>query len=246
MNSLENMNKVILYKFIYSILWVIPVFSGITVFASIPSSADSLVVHLREPNPGFIGNYKTLKAFQYSPPPVKPNLIRQLIAFLRGKFRSFDKLYSHWSLIPKIIFWLAVLFCLFLIIRFTRIDRIFYSAKPAQGPVSPYVRPDQSPADFDAEIQKLVEQKHYRMATRFYYIRLISYLKERKLIVFSKDKTSHDYYNEIKSREVRHCFLTATRMFNHVWYGNIQLGEEQFEQIVRQFQLTDQTIDAQE
>ena len=95
---------------------MIPGFTGISLFASNLVSDSSHVV-VRQPAEEFIDSYKSQKEFAYwMQPPVETNLFKQLIEYLKKRFKSWERFSDYIPLIFKILMGLLFVFFLFMIV----------------------------------------------------------------------------------------------------------------------------------
>lgn len=241
-----TMSNLWVQKIVLFLLLVIPVFSGITLFAQAQVAADTLQLQVRQPSSQFVETYKVQKDFTYSPPPVKTNFFQQLIQYLRSKYKSIDDFVSKMPLFLKILVWCSALFCLYIIITKTKLYRIFYSDRAAVAPEYHISGGENQVVDFDAEINQQVEQQRYRQAVRLLFLKVIYILRNKELIHYSKDKTNFDYYRDLSNDELKSGFLLVAQIFNHVWYGDVEIGQEQYLQFEKSFQTFYSAIDAQD
>ncbi len=80
-------------------------------------------------------------------------------------------------------------------------------------------------------LEAAIKNKNYREAVRIYFIAVIKEMKDRSWIRWEKKKTNYHYINEITGRQQQPDFITATRAFEIVWYGNRSLAENEYNQI---------------
>lgn len=85
--------------------------------------------------------------------------------------------------------------------------------------------------DFDKLLKEALESGNFRLATRIYYLKLLKILSDRKVINWEINKTNRDYLYEIKSGKVKEAFRSATRTYEYVWYGDIELDGEHFSKV---------------
>jgi hypothetical protein len=238
----NRFSRTILFLF----LTVIPWFCGITVFASGFSVVDSSHVEVRFPDPKFEESFKSQKEFNYSLPPIKTNLFDQLIEYLKDRWGSLEKISAIIPWILKLIFLALVLFFLFIVITKTRIYRIFYSDQEVDAPEFKISKTDFENEDLDELIRKFVAEEQFRQAVRVLYLKVISLLRAKEYIHFSKEKTNIDYLHDLKNDELKTRFYAITSIYNHVWYGDAEIAEEQFEKFEERFQSFYTAIDVQE
>ncbi len=231
---------------LFLFLTVIPWFCGITVFASDFSVADSSHVEVRLPSPDFVESFKSQKEFNYSLPPLKTNFFDQLIEYIKNWLDKLEKISAILPWVLKALFIVLVLFFLFIVITKTRIYRIFYAEREVEAPEFLISKTNPENENLDELIRKLVAEKQFRQAVRLLYLKVIGLLRAKEYIHFSKEKTNIDYLNDLKSVELRSRFYAITSIYNHVWYGDAEIAEEQFEKFNERFQSFYTAIDVQD
>jgi len=90
--------------------------------------------------------------------------------------------------------------------------------------------------DLLALIKNAVKQKDYSRAVRLYYLLSIKTLSDKGLIQWKKDKTDHQYLNELISGKIKNQFAELTGIFELVWYGGVSLTSPLFSEIQQSFQ----------
>lgn len=93
---------------------------------------------------------------------------------------------------------------------------------------------------YEPLIDQAISEQDFRLATRWYYLWLLKTLSERDKIVFNKVRTNNEYKRDLKKVYPEdHAFLrvfnSCVRNYEHVWFGSIDLGKEQFELIQNRF-----------
>lgn len=83
--------------------------------------------------------------------------------------------------------------------------------------------------DFESLILQAKSEKDFRKAVRFYYLRVLQKLSDNKLIQWDKDKTDYDYYLELAPHSIREDFYGNAYIFDHIWYGNFEINEKEFQ-----------------
>lgn len=89
--------------------------------------------------------------------------------------------------------------------------------------------------DFDILLKEAIEQKIYRRAVRILFLKSLKELTDKKIILWEENKTNRDYFYEIKSTKIQAHFDSISNVFNYVWYGEIELTNEKFNQIQSDF-----------
>ena len=149
-------------------------------------------------------------------------------------------------LILKLLAAIFVLFFLFLVIFKTRIYTVFYSDKAIHSPDFELTVADETTIDFDEAIRKQIDQKQFRLAIRLLYLKVFNRLKINEYIHFSKEKTYVDYLHDLSNPNLKSRFLVITSLYNRIWYGDVEITEEQFLRFEKSFQSFYTTIDVQE
>lgn len=215
---------------------VIPVTTGITVFASDTSRVDTTHVSVRLPASGFAESFKAQKEFDYTKPSVKRNFLMQLYEFLKQKMGKLEKISIVLPWLVRLVFAGLIIFLLIIAVTKTRLYRIFYSPGAISGPAVEISSPDDNPPDLDNAIRQQFEQKQFRLAVRLLYLKLISQLRVKEFILFSQEKTNIDYFRELTDKELKSNFAAVTSIYNHVWYGDVEISEDQYLRFEKSFQ----------
>lgn len=218
------------------ILIVIPVFSGIALFASDFSAVDSSQVVVRQPDSKFVDSYRSQKEFNYTLPPLETNFLKQLWEYLLKKYRILVDITDAMPLIYKILMGGMILFFLFVVVTKTRIYKIFYSDKEIESPEFKFSDTVDQSIDFDESIRLQMEQRQYRLAIRLLYLKVINQLRMKEIIHFSKEKTNIDYLHDLTNEDLKSRFYAITTIYNHVWYGDIEIDEDQYIRFEKSFQ----------
>lgn len=88
---------------------------------------------------------------------------------------------------------------------------------------------------YEREIQKAVDAKNYRLATRFWYLKTLTELSDKNIIQYGPDKTNQDYVNSLYGGRYYRDFFQLTRNFEYTWYGQFNLSAEAYELMRAEF-----------
>ena len=88
---------------------------------------------------------------------------------------------------------------------------------------------------FEEAIAKAVADKNFRLATRLLYLQSLKILSDKSLIAWRINKTNNDYVNEVKQRSWQSLFSDLTFQFEYIWYGEMQIEREKFENLHGEF-----------
>lgn len=81
---------------------------------------------------------------------------------------------------------------------------------------------------FESEIDKAIQNKNYRLATRLFYLKSLKELSDNGYIEWRINKTNSDYKLEISASDIREEFAYLSVAFEYIWYGELQPGETLF------------------
>ncbi len=84
--------------------------------------------------------------------------------------------------------------------------------------------------DLPARLQEALNHSNYPLALRIYYLMIMKGLVKKGLIRWEKDKTNSEYLDEMKDHHQFDQFRKATRTFEKVWYGTLEVDYHQFKE----------------
>jgi uncharacterized protein (UPF0333 family) len=82
-----------------------------------------------------------------------------------------------------------------------------------------------------SELELAIAQKNYRLAVRLLYLGNLKLLNDKNIIQWNIAKTNWDYLYEITDSNKQISFKQTTQIFDSVWYGELPLHENTFEQV---------------
>jgi len=91
-------------------------------------------------------------------------------------------------------------------------------------------------SDLDRFIREAAEGKQYALAIRLYYLAIIKELSLNKTIQWKKDKTNKDYLREMRKTNLFQSFREVTRMFERIWYGQVDFSESDYQKVKPKFE----------
>lgn len=86
-------------------------------------------------------------------------------------------------------------------------------------------------SDLDRFLREALEKKQYKVAVRIYYLMSIKELMQQNFIVWKKNKTNFEYLTEMRERKEFEHFRSLTRAFEIVWYGDVEIQENEFSKL---------------
>lgn len=94
---------------------------------------------------------------------------------------------------------------------------------------------DISEVNWEALLQKAVQNNDLQQAVRFSYMWLLQLLQQSELIKYRDDKTNNDYYRELYNTAYKQSFRQLSRQYEYVVYGNYVPGQAAYNQYIDLF-----------
>lgn len=85
-------------------------------------------------------------------------------------------------------------------------------------------------SDISLLITKALQDKDYRLAVRYSYLKALQQLETNKYITWEQQKTNHEYEREIMTPAIQDHFRNITYLYDFVWYGNFDIDEKGYKQ----------------
>ena len=79
--------------------------------------------------------------------------------------------------------------------------------------------------DLDALLNSALEDKNYRLAIRYHFLRILKRLSQKDIIEWHFDKTNTDYQNEIQQQQLQLGFKEVSYLYDYIWYGEQPIDE---------------------
>ncbi len=89
---------------------------------------------------------------------------------------------------------------------------------------------------FEDAIRDAIQSRNFRLAIRLLYLHSLKQLSDKGYIQWQIDKTNADYIMEVADKPWQSLFKKITYSFERAWYGEVNIGTEEFEQLNVQFQ----------
>jgi hypothetical protein len=199
---------------------------------------DTSVMHAREYDADKLAAFKKNPLFQYDKVVESPKSV-------------WDRFWDwFWSLIDRIfntksgsavfqwtIISLAVIVIVFFIVKLTGMTNVGLFGKYNKGEKLSYstMSEDIHSIDFNAEIQKAIDEKNFRLAIRLLYLQSLKKLTDNGNINWQANKTNLAYWQELGGTQYQQPFFEITRQFEYNWYGNRPSTEQEFGTLRQKF-----------
>ena len=90
--------------------------------------------------------------------------------------------------------------------------------------------------DLKELIAQALSNQNYRLAIRLLYLSTLKSLTQGGLIDWQPNKTNQDYRRELAATSLANDFDLLTLQFDYIWYGNISVGPQHYDQVSAMFQ----------
>lgn len=200
---------------------------------------DIPAVQYRIPSKEKIENFRNDSRFSYYQQNTNsPGIFNKFI------FRLFE-IYNRFMLgisnvtemgIPGYIIIIVVIIVLaLLVIKSIGINyKAIFGKKKLDTPDIEMYSEDVNTMNFSSLIQKAIESKNYRLATRFLYLRNLKLLADKEIIKWNINKTNASYQHEISNPALKTLFGQTSYIFDYVWYGDFPLSDMEFADVNKQ------------
>jgi len=148
------------------------------------------------------------------------NWINQQLAILRSS--------EAYSTILDFVYYGLMILAILLIIRgLIKADRrgVIFGKLATDEIIITETKEDISKLNFDDLITAAIENKNYKLAVRYLFLKSLQLLSEKELIQLSDDKTNHQYLSEVKNDRLSSVFYKTTSIFEWIWYGDFPVDE---------------------
>jgi hypothetical protein len=154
----------------------------------------------------------------------------------RRSISLIDRFFSATA--TKIAFWgLAFLFTFFILYRLFFAEGFFLrqSAQTKVIVTKEEVNDVLNGSDYEKLIAGATENKNFRLAVRYLYLRCLQKLAIAGAIHFEPDKTNFQYRSELAGKLYINKFDSLTRNYEYIWYGGFAINDKMYSKIHQEF-----------
>ncbi len=131
-----------------------------------------------------------------------------------------------------VVITICILMVCFLLLKLLGVDyRTVLGKKKIDTPEIDIYTENVHDMNFDALISNALQNRDYRLAIRFLYLKNLKSLSDKEIITWNANKTNYSYQYEIRNNNLRNKFLETTLIFDYVWYGEFPVEEIRFSDI---------------
>jgi hypothetical protein len=213
----------------------------LTAFVSLPQKhilLDSSDVSIRSFNGDDLQKFKEDKDFQYRQlqQPL-PNLWVRFWRWVWWKVAEIMRTKSGRRTVYTSVTIVAVAAIVFFVIRVMGMNKSGLLSRNSNGNY-PFTidTEDINSISFEDAIRDAVQSRNFRLAVRLLYLQSLKQLSDKGHIEWQINKTNADYVKEVADKPWQSLFRKITYTFDGAWYGEMNIGSEEFEQVNLQFQ----------
>lgn len=169
------------------------------------------------------------------------NLVQRFLSwffqFLQDSF-GIDLPPGTTAFMEYLIYVLMAILTIYLIIKFfvgENLAAIFTGKAVATAPI--YMGEEQlENTDLDGLIAAAMDQKDYRLAIRYQYLKALKALSRQGIIEWHYEKTNRDYQREIKVPALQVPFGDISYLYDYIWYGEQPIDGSIYSAAVQKFE----------
>jgi hypothetical protein len=125
---------------------------------------------------------------------------------------------------------------IFIAYQLTVVNNFFISSASRKKRLQKSVEDDSDiSTNLDEKIRSAIDDREYRHAIRFMYLRTLKLLSENNFITLHARSTNQEYIRQMYKHNQLSEFRQLTRIYEYVWYGEFDPNERQFETIRNKF-----------
>jgi len=202
-------------------------------------------VIVRHPDQKSIDKFNNDDNFQYEEK-YTPDFFDRLMTWAKRKLFGNIKLgdNSFFFIRDYIVIPVAILLIIFAIIKLSKIKVTgIFGRKPKNTDLT-YLIDDENVkgSEFDELMAKALDDKNYRLAVRYLYLKTLQQLDRLQLIAWNPNKTNRSYVDELTDKSLVPSFREKIFLFELIWYGEYQIKESDFAQIQHTFAMFNQKM----
>lgn len=205
---------------------------------------DKSKIEIRDIDESKMEKYKDDDDFNYYRIYKSPESLWEKIKYFFNKLLNF--IFSNQKPLGIFVRYILILVLIFAIVFFlvkSKFRRLFFKNKTiSEDILGSEINEDINKLDIEDLIKKAKSDKNWRLATRYYYLKLLKLLSTNEIIIWEINKTNRDYINELRESNYFEKFNKLSQIYNYVWYGDFSISETDFIAISVEFDTVLQNI----
>lgn len=193
---------------------------------------DDGPVEYREPDYERIENFKNNPDYVYDRDGQRPGWFSRILSLLLSKlFQQVED--SHWF--RYVLLGCLVLAFTFFVLRLLNVPIVSFITFARSGHGDELFEAAQADLSSDTALENLLalyrKNGAYREAVRVLYLIYLKKLDRKGEIRLREFKTNKEYAREIRDVVLRDQFSSLVKVYDYVWFGQFNPGEEQYKKI---------------
>ncbi|HVO75936.1 MAG TPA: hypothetical protein VMT35_18070 [Ignavibacteriaceae bacterium] len=201
------------------------------------SDFDPGTYNLRKPSEEALSKFKKDKEFNYTESEGPANLLEVISEWINEQIANLiqSKGFGIFQEYLGYFIAAAALLIVIIILNKNKLGSIIYNAKDTVYINFREAQEDINKIDFDSLISASLNNREFKIAARYHYLKSLKLLSENKLIDWEINKTNKQYLYEIIDSELKKSFEELTALFEWIWYGDYPLEESFFYKMQKNF-----------
>lgn len=204
---------------------------------------DTSKVEVKLPSEDNLNDFRTKSDFDYTTEVVPSESIGVIPSesildrIIDWFLRTIDSLFSNEGFAPLIRWAIIAGLVVFIVLLLmnVKIQSLFYRNRKQDSLFIASEEMNLSKTDIDELIKNEIQNKNYRLAVRYLYLKLLKILNDKEIIYMQMSKTNDDYKKEMRSTKFNEEFTGLSKVFEFVFYGNFSVEQALFEKINMDF-----------
>ncbi|GAO29210.1 hypothetical protein JCM15548_11376 [Geofilum rubicundum JCM 15548] len=193
---------------------------------------DNGPVEYREPAYERIEAFKNNPDYVYDKDGERPGWFSRILSLLIGKlFQQVES--SHWF--RYVLLGCLILAFTFFVLRLLNVPIVSFITFARSGNGDELFEAAQADLSSDTALENLLalyrKNGAYREAVRILYLIYLKKLDRKGEIRLREFKTNREYAREIRDVLLRDQFSSLVKVYDYVWFGQFNPGEEQYKKI---------------
>jgi len=186
---------------------------------------DDQAVELRTPSAERMAEYETDSDYDYTrddPPDESMGIVAWILSQIIDFLHSSETSRTITEIVMYLLAAIAIGYGILAVIRMEPRSRRRTSAS---GYRTDGLEDRVQETDFDPLIDEAMNEDGYRRAIRLMYLQGLQRLDRSGWIHWAPDRTNRQYEQDLSGTDLREPFRQATRVFDIVWYGDVDVSK---------------------
>jgi hypothetical protein len=221
-----------------AIFLFISLFTGVVLFAQKHVLYDSSNISARSFSKNDLQKFENDKDFQYErSPQLAPNLWVRFWRWVWWKFAEIMSTSTWRGTVYTSAIIIAAVVLIYFVLQVMGMSKSDLLARSNTGNAAfTTFAEDIHHISFEDAISDAVQARNFRLAIRLLYLHSLKQLSDKGYIVWQLNKSNADFLKEVAQKPWHSLFRKLTYSFEHCWYGEMHIDNEEFDLLNTQFQ----------